>query len=277
MNKLKLYQGWIYCITNKINGKRYIGQTIDFNTRRKRHLKYTSDENSILHSAIRKYGPSNFDIKIIVTFKAISEGVRRKLLDFLEMLYIRKYQTLTTQNGYNITAGGGGMSGFHPSERSKKKMSESQKSSIVCVSNWKTNQYDARRPVLLYDLKGKFYKEYDSITDALNSLGKSVKPIRESVFKALKDQTKSSYGYLWKYKDSDNYPELINSWSDPQWKTVYYYSKEGKLLDVYNCAREAAEELGVKLRTVKSSLERPSTKRRKRVSNYWSYTPPLDF
>lgn len=274
MDYTNICQGWIYCVTNKINGKRYVGQTIDYSTRKDRHLKYHTDEHSVLHKAIEKYGSENFEMVPIVEFTAINEAVRRKILDFLEVFYIKKYQTLTTQHGYNLTAGGGGMSGFHHSEKARKKMSESQKLSSICREKWAQNRFDARRPVLLYDLKGRFYREYKSITDALKALGKSVSPIRGSVFKALKDQSKSSYGFLWMYKSTNMFPIFIDPWIDPKWKSVYYYSKDGDLINQYSCAAEAAEKAGVKLRTVKSSLERPVTKKRRRVSNYWSYMPP---
>lgn len=276
MDYSKTYQGWIYCITNKINGKKYIGQTIDFDTRKKRHLKYTNDENSVLHNAIRKYKPSNFDIEVIVSFRAISEEVRRKLLDFLEIFYIKKYQTLTIQNGYNQTVGGGGMSGFHHSERAKKKMSESQKQSEVCVENWKKNQYDARRAILLYDLDGKFVNEYNSISDALIPLGKRVKPIPECVFKALKNKNKQAYGFLWVYKETDIFPSSISPYVDTRLKPVYYYNRDGQFIAKYKSARDASEKLGIKMRTIKSSLERVTTKKRRRVSNYWSYIPPAN-
>lgn len=276
MDYTNVCQGWIYCITNKINGKRYIGQTVDYNTRRDRHLKYHTDEQSVLHRAIAKYGPDSFEMHPVITFTAINEGVRRKVLDFLEVLYIKKYQTLVSQHGYNLTIGGGGMSGFKHSEEARKKMSESQKTSIKCIEHFNKARHDARREVLLYNLNGQFYKEYRSITDALISLGKCTAPIRESVFKALKDQTKSSYGYLWKYKDTSMFPLFIEPYIDTRLKPVYYYSKEGLLIEQYSCATEAAEKLGLKLRTVKASLERPTTKKRRRVSNYWSYNPPIN-
>ena len=61
----------IYMYTNKINGKRYIGQTIDFNKRHKKHIsssyneKKEYDYNYPFHRAIRKYGIENFKIKIL--------------------------------------------------------------------------------------------------------------------------------------------------------------------------------------------------------------------
>lgn len=275
MDYTEVCQGWIYCITNKINGRKYIGQTIDYETRVKKHFRYTNNEKSVLHNAIIKYGVENFSIDIIVSFTAINNEVRRKLLDYLEMFYIKKYNTLCTQNGYNVTIGGGGMQGFHPSEESRNKMSESQKNSQLCRENFKKNRKDPSRSILLYTLKGDFYREYSSITNFLKEIGKRTEPIHEHVFKAINNPTKSAYGYLWRYKESNNFPLFVDPWIDPQWKTVYYYTKEGELISKYNCAKDAAEALGVKLRTVKSSLERPQTKKRKRVSNYWSYTPPV--
>ena len=273
MDYTNVCKGWIYCITNITNGKRYVGQTVDYNTRKDRHLKYHNDEKSVLHKAIAKYGSEKFEMVPIIEFTAINEEVRRKVLDFLEVLYIKKYQTLTSQYGYNLTAGGGGMSGFHPSEEARKKMSESQKQSNICIENWKRNQYDARRAILLYNLNGIFYREYTSITSFLKEIGKRTNPIHEHVFKALNNPTHSAYGYLWRYKENNNFPIFIDPWVDPQWKQVYYYTKDNHLIAKYSCAREAAEKCGVKLRTVKSSLERPQTKRR-RISNYWSFTPP---
>lgn len=93
----------IYKITNIINGKSYIGQSINIDKRIKEHFYKASCQkdcsyNSILHSAIRKYGEANFKIEIVV------ECCTDKL-DELEKYYIQEFNTLTP-NGYNILAGG---------------------------------------------------------------------------------------------------------------------------------------------------------------------------
>ena len=67
---MKNYYNYIYMYTNKINGKRYIGQAKDFNNRHRRHINSSHDSNrkrdynTPFHRAIRKYGIENFEIKI---------------------------------------------------------------------------------------------------------------------------------------------------------------------------------------------------------------------
>jgi thymidylate synthase len=60
----------LYLVTNKVNGKRYIGQTKNSIGRRfKSHvsnaLSSSHDGNMIISKAIRKYGPSNFRIELL--------------------------------------------------------------------------------------------------------------------------------------------------------------------------------------------------------------------
>ena len=53
----------IYKIENLINGKVYIGQSIEIERRFKKHL--TAKDNTVIHKAIRKYGKENFSLQIL--------------------------------------------------------------------------------------------------------------------------------------------------------------------------------------------------------------------
>lgn len=92
----------IYTITNKINGKRYVGQSIHIETRWKQHI-YTAlnipNEKTKIYNAIRKYGLDNFSFEIII--ECLQEQ-----LDELEKYYIALYDSYN--NGYNMTNGGQG-------------------------------------------------------------------------------------------------------------------------------------------------------------------------
>lgn len=94
----------IYSITNKINNKIYIGQSVNIEQRWKTHRNAAYNKNNpaynnSLYRAIRKYGLENFSFKVI-------EECRIDFLDEKECYWIKKYQSNNPVYGYNLTAGG---------------------------------------------------------------------------------------------------------------------------------------------------------------------------
>ncbi len=95
----------IYIITNKINNKSYVGQSVDIEKRITVHFRTAFRENYPtynyhIYQAIRKYGKENFEWHILETL----EEIDRKKLDQLEQYYINKYDTF--HHGYNMNEGG---------------------------------------------------------------------------------------------------------------------------------------------------------------------------
>ncbi len=89
--------GVIYCFTNLINGKKYIGQTLWEKQRYNNHKNCV--ENSVFHRAILKYGFENFKYEILFESDDLDE------LNKKEIEYIEKYNSLVP-NGYNVDKGG---------------------------------------------------------------------------------------------------------------------------------------------------------------------------
>ena len=95
----------IYCFTNKINQKKYIGQSLNIEKRYKEHktryLKPSSSMySSIFYQALRKYGFDCFDFFVIDQ----NDDYTREDLNILEQYYIKEYNTY--YNGYNMNYGG---------------------------------------------------------------------------------------------------------------------------------------------------------------------------
>ena len=89
--------GYIYVITNKQNGKQYVGQTSrDIDVRFDEHM-WGKGGASYLHNAIQKYGKQSFTVKEL-------EQVPISELDEKEKYWIKKLDTQNT--GYNLTVGG---------------------------------------------------------------------------------------------------------------------------------------------------------------------------
>lgn len=108
----------IYKVTNKINGKCYIGQTVkSLDQRKAKHIQdaLAQRDDVYFHKAIRKYTIDSFEWKIIHDNITTIEELNK-----LEIYYIKLYNTYN--NGYNLTLGGGGSIGFKHSEKSLKKM-----------------------------------------------------------------------------------------------------------------------------------------------------------
>lgn len=94
-------RGFIYKITNTINGKSYIGQTIqNVKERFYQHCATKCSKvvsNMAIHRAIKKYGKSNFTVEVI-------EEIDSTNLNDRERYWIKYYNSYN--NGYNSTKGG---------------------------------------------------------------------------------------------------------------------------------------------------------------------------
>lgn len=109
--------GIIYKVTNKVNGKIYIGQTIrNISERMGEHIRH---HDTYFDVAIDKYGIDSFDVSII-DFSSDTDELNKK-----ERHWIAFFNSLAP-NGYNLCEGGGVTNGFHHKEESKQKMSASK-------------------------------------------------------------------------------------------------------------------------------------------------------
>jgi len=108
--------GYVYKITNTVNGKAYIGFSIHEPEKRRIRQHLSGQGNRIIAKAVKKYGKDAFVCEVL------EANVFDEFLPDLEVAYIAKHNTVAP-HGYNLDSGGGGI----PSEETRKKISESRK------------------------------------------------------------------------------------------------------------------------------------------------------
>jgi group I intron endonuclease len=115
---------FIYCYTNKINGKSYVGQTIDIDKRKYQHEwdAFIRKSNTYFHKALRKYGLNAFEFSVLEEIT----GNDLNVMNEREIYWISKIGSFKP-NGYNLTIGGGGSNGFKASQETRKLLSKINK------------------------------------------------------------------------------------------------------------------------------------------------------
>lgn len=88
----------VYCFTNKINNKKYVGITFDMQRRYKQH-KTARNRCPVFSNAIKKYGFETFD------FTVLKENLTQEDAKSLEKKFIEEFNSIVP-NGYNRTKGG---------------------------------------------------------------------------------------------------------------------------------------------------------------------------
>ena len=227
-----LYEGFIYRITNTVNGKIYIGQTRM--TVHKRWMSHKSSSKKVdnpLYRAMRKYGVDKFTVETVFALSSKTKESLKNSLDFCETYCIGKYKTLSNQNGYNLTRGGdSGNINF-------------------------TNSVDQ------YDLKLNHIQSFENIKEASVFTGIDEKAIRCN----CEESQQTAGCYIWcysknkpkkpKYKYEYNIDNVDISKYEPEkllklmmmgWngKRVVQYNVFGEILAVFNDPLDAAEKLG---------------------------------
>lgn len=124
----------IYCITNRLNNKKYVGQTV--NSLKVRYAEHCRKNAGAVGKAIRKYGRENFSVEQLDVATNIAE------LNEKEIYWIARIGTLAP-NGYNLCYGGDNTKGYHHKMESRERMSVTKKRARIMQG--KNNHFYGKR------------------------------------------------------------------------------------------------------------------------------------
>jgi len=259
--------GFIYKVTNTVNGKMYIGQTSrTIEERWKEHLSDTFGHYtkfvSPLHRAILKYGLDAFAVEQI-------EACGSSSLDERERYWIKHYNT--HENGYNADFGGRSNRGrpiyqYAPDGtfiRGFETLGDAQEAiggKIIMMSSkrshvliggylWRRYKVDKldveghpkEKPVHQYSIDGDYIATYNSLKEAAVTVrGRNTGTL---IGVACRNDRDTAYGYRWSFDKVDVLPPFTPYKSE---KRVVRISLDGTDTKVYNSIREAAEDNNVK-------------------------------
>jgi len=236
----------IYYITNMLNNKIYIGQTLNFVERATRHRRELFLNKHYSKHLQKSYNLGNtFEIKILEICE-IDE------LDNKEIFWISLLNTTNKKLGYNIYPGGNSLRGYVQSKESNQKRSNSLKGR-------KPNIESLCKPVLSYDSKtGKFVKEYVSISETARQLNVRISSVSSSLLK----QNFSIKNLIFKYKTDEFFQETIdlipNSRRDLK-KKIVQRDLENNIIKVWTSREEISKHLNLTLVLIRLRLNRGYT------------------
>lgn len=215
-----MYEGYIYKIYNDINDKVYIGQTrTTIEERYKNHCTYarTKENKSVLYRAMNKHGIENFHICEIVKIQNCNIESLKLELNEVEKIYIKLYNSLVSENGYNIDKGGN------------------------------TVQYCCKK-IKQYSFDGTLCNIFDSITKAAECMECDANVIGN----ACHGKILSACGFIWRFYEDEfnkyrieanNYKQNSGSFKS---KMVNCYDINYNYVKTYNSITEAGESVGLK-------------------------------
>lgn len=171
----------VYCHTNKINGKKYIG--ITKNSPAKRWANGKGYQGMVFGKAIDKYGWESFFHEILFTDLTKEEACQK------EIELIARYNTCNPKHGYNQSAGGNALT-----DDARKLLSNRMKgeNNPFYNSPKHENNLKATRKAVLCEETGVVY---ESISQANRMTNINISNIAQS----CKGNRKTAGGFHWKY------------------------------------------------------------------------------
>lgn len=265
----------IYKIENKVNGKVYIGQSVNIEKRWNAHrceLLRNAHYNEHLQRSWNKYGEDKFDFILI-------EECEETELNDKEIYWIDYYRSCEEQFGYNSQIGGAGDVLYKPvlqfdlSKNFIKEWKNAREASLEtgvpqqgiygsCVKKFKHSRLfiwvykddyvdsssldwyfenQKRKNVNQYDLFGRFIKTWSGHKEIKDTLGYSVNQCTNHTIL-------TSHGYIWLYTDdptelTEEYCYMArNSLHFICNKPFYQVDKQCNIVKEYDCLREASED-----------------------------------
>lgn len=253
----------IYKITNQVNGKVYIGQSIHINHRWSQHKNEAKNDrcNTLLYNAMKKYGIDNFSFEII-------EECLPEQLNEREVYWISQYNSF--QEGYNMTPGGTEPIYVNPQEiydlwdqgytvgqieelLSNKMCSCTIRNYLHEYENWsatasrrrsallasrKENVDDSNQIIKQYDLFGKFIRNWKSARE----IERAIKIPHNSICNVLNNKQKQAGGFQWKMGDINDTSNIISIIDIiPLHFEIIQKDLKGNIINRYKNAKEAGQ------------------------------------
>lgn len=196
----------VYVHTNKINGKRYVGVTSKAKPEHRWNSGRGYKENPHFYSAIEKYGWDQFEHTIL--FDSLTEDEAKDT----EKRLISEWNTQDPSHGYNMTSGGDGTPGCHPSDETRAKLSnarlrenlseETLRRRSEGLKGMKFSEEHKRKigdgnskPISMFTKDNDFIRTFKSARDAEVELGISHSHISQCCY----GQRQSAGGYRWAF------------------------------------------------------------------------------
>lgn len=275
---------YIYKATNKINGKSYIGQTVDYKSRVWQHMRCYEKEDCKFHDAIKEFGSDNFDWEVLETCNG-----KEKAND-LERKYIELFNSY--RNGYNDNKGGVGghnaraivclkLDGEfvkrYDSAADAEKDGFNNANVLLCCKNklytcknhlfmfeddYKENgakQYikpesSSKRKVIQCDLDGNFISRYDSVQEASEKTGAN----RTTISGVLSKKYKSANGFIFVYEEDFPIKDLSIYQKKKKGRKVAQIDIEsGEIVNMYDRIADAGRTLGVNYKVIHKAVDMP--------------------
>jgi group I intron endonuclease len=265
-------QGTIYLIENKVNGNKYVGQTVmPLNKRWLAHIQESKTfSERPLYRAMNKYGLDNFNIKVI-------EETTEDKLSEREIYWIEHFNSYN--RGYNATTGGERSNTIRDDvkERISQSMSNVSRSDewVSNVSIGLKNKLErgekwgmflskneggkhARRKIQGTNITTGETIEFESTRKAAFEITGSER-YSGNICRAIKDNI-TAYGYKWKRLDDRPVAKPV----------VGYDKKTGELVYEFESANKASLTIRGKRGTgLISSLKNPG--KNSWMGCYWYY------
>jgi len=243
----------IYKITNSVNNKSYIGQSINIEFRWKEHQRIAKSPNNYsrknkypLYQAIRKYGLENFTFEIL-------EECQEEILDEREIYWIQFFDSF--ENGYNLTLGGGGARTKEYDIEAIINFYKKTNNIVTTAKEFACHPTTIRKILHSFDLYGEeaqpiavekidpktmqVIEEYPS----LNSAAKANKCSKEIIHNAIYGINVHAKGFYWRIKGDTNkkFAPIKKKWKK---QCQQIDRRTLQIINTFESCAEAARSLG---------------------------------
>lgn len=287
----------IYKIENLINGKVYIGQSVDIETRWRAHKNKINQKNSIeihypLYQDFIRYGLENFSFEII-------EECNIEELNEKEKMWINKYNSFyyaKDSNGYNLTTGGEGtrkipledieeMHKLWEKGKTITEISQTTSHSQNTIGIYLKNYYNVthidkinrrtsisnevtKKKVNLYNIYGQFIKSYEKAGDIAAEFGANC----FNIYRCIRGEAASYHDNYFIYSEENQQEKLIERMKKTQQKPLIQKDINENIIAIYRNCIDAANAIGNPSPTANVTIGDCCRKKIKSAYGYkWQY------